>query len=136
MACKNVCRLCDKLIISTGVAFEEPNLVVTIPAGSYYNGEKYCIVIAQSIPEETTINAPVVIRIGEGDDLYPVTRRDCSQLTACGLRTRTKYSTKVVTSGTGGSFRLLGDACCTPNNNLAFIDGGEATPPGPVPPGP
>lgn len=136
MACKNVCKLCDKLIISTAVAYTAPNLIVTIPEGSYYNGEKYCIVVAQTIPEATTIVAPVVIQIGDGDDLYPVTKKNCAQLTACGLRTRTKYSTRVVTSATGGSFRLLGNACCEPDNNLQFIDGGETTPPGPVPPGP
>ena len=61
MACKNVCKLCDKLVISTAVAFTNGNLVITIPAGSYNNNEKYCIVIAQSIPTTTTIAAPVYI---------------------------------------------------------------------------
>lgn len=123
MACKNVCRLCDKLIISTAVGFTAPNLVITIPEGSYYNGEKYCIVVAQTIPATTTINAPVVIQIGDGTELYPLTRKNCRQVTACGVRTRTKYSTRVVTSGTGGTFRLLGDCCCEPDNSLSFING-------------
>lgn len=123
MACKNVCRLCDKLIISTAVEFTAPNLVITIPEGSYYNGEKYCIVIAQTIPADTTINAPVVIQIGDGTEQYPLTRKNCRQVTACGVRVRTKYSTRVVTSGTGGTFRLLGDCCCEPDNSLPFING-------------
>ena len=50
MACKTVCKLCNKLIISTAVAFTSGNLIITIPAGAYQNCEKYCIVIAQSIP--------------------------------------------------------------------------------------
>ena len=49
MSCKNVCKLCDHLVISQAVAFTGGNLVITLPAGSYNNGEKYCIVIAQSL---------------------------------------------------------------------------------------
>lgn len=128
MACKPVCRLCDKIRISTAVEFTDGNLVITLPAGSYENGEKYCIVVAQSIPDTTTINAPVVIQIGEGTEQYPLQRCNCSQATACNIRTRTRYSTTVVTNPTGGSFRLLGRTCCAPNNNLLSIDGTAPTP--------
>ena len=69
MSCKNVCKLCNHLVISQSVAFTGGNLVVTLPAGSYSNGEKYCIVIAQSIPEATTITAPVMIQIGTRESL-------------------------------------------------------------------
>ena len=41
MACKNVCKLCNHLVLSTAIAFTGGNLVVTIPEGSYNNGEKY-----------------------------------------------------------------------------------------------
>ena len=123
MACKNVCKLCNKLIISTAVAFTEGNLVITIPAGAYNECEKYCIVVAQSIPTTTTITAPVYIQIGAGTALYPLQKCDCAQATACSIRTRTKYSTCVVTTPTGGSFRLLGNLCCAPNNNLHSING-------------
>lgn len=123
MSCKPTCRLCDRLVISQSVTFTGGNLVVNIPAGSYRNGEKYCIVIAQAIPDTATINAPVMITIGTGTELYPLTSRCCAQVTACGIRTRTRYSTVVSTSGTGGSFRLLGRACPCPSNNLTAIDG-------------
>lgn len=123
MSCKPTCRLCDRLVISQSVTFTGGNLVVNIPAGSYRNGEKYCIVIAQAIPDTVTINAPVMITIGTGTELYPLTSRCCAQVTACGIRTRTRYSTVVSTSGTGGSFRLLGRACPCPSNNLTAIDG-------------
>mgnify|MGYP000594238676 CR=1 FL=1 len=43
-----------------------------------------------------------------------------------GIRTRTRYSACVSTSATGGSFRMLGNPCCAPSNNLASIDGGAA----------
>lgn len=123
MACKNVCRLCDKLILSTSVAFSGGNLVITIPDDEYKNGCKYCLVIAENIPNDTTINAPVVIQIGTGTQQYPLTNRCCAQVTACAVRTRTKYSTVVSTSATGGTFRLLGNPSCSPNNRLASING-------------
>ena len=123
MACPTVCKLCKRLIISTAVAFTNDQLVITIPAGSYNDGEKYCIVIAQPIPAETTITAPVFIQIGTGTELYPLDRCDCSQATACNIRTRTKYSTRVVTDANTGTFRLLGRTCCAPNNDLQSING-------------
>lgn len=125
MACKNVCRLCNHLAISTAVAFTDGNLVITLPAASYRNGEKVCIVIAQAIPEDTTINAPVVIQIGEGTVQYPLTTRCCAQVSACGVRTRTRYATNVVTSATGATFRMLGNPSCSPNYDLPSINGTE-----------
>ena len=121
--CRSVCRLCDRLVISQSVEFTGGNLEINLPAGSYANGEKYCIVVAQAIPEATTITAPVVITIGDGTELYELTRCDCSQVTACGLRTRTRYATRVSTDATGGVFKLLGRTCCAPVNNLAALDG-------------
>ena len=129
MACKNVCKLCNKLIISTAVAFTGGNLVITIPEGAYNECEKYCIIVAQTIPTTTTITAPVYIQIGTGAVLYPLQKCDCAQATACSIRTRTKYSTCVVTTPTGGSFRLLGNLCCAPNNNLRSINGTAPTTP-------
>lgn len=124
MACKNVCKLCDKLIISTAVTFTAgTGLIITIPEGSYGNHCKYCIVVAQTIPAETTITAPVYIRIGAGPVLYPLTKCDCTQATACSIRTRTKYSTRVETTADSGIFKLLGKIACAPNNTLNAIDG-------------
>lgn len=128
MACKNVCRLCDNLIISSAVTFTAgTGLIINIPEGSYADVCKYCIVVAQSIPDATTITAPVFISIGDGTVLYPLNKCDCTQATACSIRTRTKYSTKVETTPTGGIFKLLGNVCCAPNNNLTAIDGTAPT---------
>ena len=77
MSCKPVCRLCDKLVISQSVSFTGGNVEINLPAGSYNNGEKYCIVVAQSIPTTATIGAPVVITIGSGTETYPLTKRLC-----------------------------------------------------------
>lgn len=125
--CKPVCSLCSRLVISNNVTFTGGNLVINLPAGAYNNGEKYCIVVAQAIPTTTTINAPVVITIGTGTQQYPLTNRCCAQATACGIRTRTRYSTVVSTSATGGTFRLLGSTCPCPTNNLNSIDGTAPT---------
>lgn len=120
----NVCKLCDRLVLSQSVTFANDTLTVNLPAGSYNNGQKYCIVIVQTIPTTTTISAPVVITIGDGTDTYPLTDKCCRQITACGLRTRTRYATVVATNATGGTFKLLGRACCAPDNSLTAIDGG------------
>lgn len=129
MSCKTSCKLCDRLVISQAVTFTGGNVVVNLPAGSYRNGCKYCIVIAQAIPDTATINAPVVVTVGTGTQQYPLTNRCCAQVTACGIRTRTRYSTVVSTSATGGTFRLLGKTCPCPDNSLASINGTAPTAP-------
>lgn len=123
MACKNVCRLCDKLVISESITFTGGNLVVNLPAGIYSNNCKYCIILAQTIPTTTTIGAPVVFTIGTGTVQYPLVNRCCRPVTACGVRTRTKYSVCVETTATGANFRMLGNPACQPNNNLRSVNG-------------
>ena len=123
MARRNICKLCDKLVISQAVTFAGGVLTINIPAGSYADGCKYCIVVAQTIPETATITAPVVITIGDGTATYPLTGCDCAQLIACQIRTRTRYAVRVATTATGGTFKLLGRAACAPSNALTAIDG-------------
>jgi len=123
MSCTNVCKLCDRLVISEAVTFDGTSLVINLPAGSYANGCKYCIVVAQAIPATTTINAPVVITISDGAVEYPLTNHCCAQVTACAIRTRTRYAALVSASAADGSIKLLGCPCCAPNNALATIDG-------------
>lgn len=123
MSCKPVCKLCNRLVISQAVTFDGTSLVVNLPAGSYGDGCKYCIVVAQAIPAATTITAPVVITIGTGTVQYPLTNRCCAQVLACGIRTRTRYAVCVATDATGGTFKMLGQPCCSPDNRLTAIDG-------------
>ena len=123
MSCKPACQLCNRLIISQAVTFDGTSLVINLPAGSYANGCKYCIVVAQTIPAETTITAPVVITIGDGTVEYPLNTRCCAQALACGIRTRTRYPMIVSTNATGGVFKMLGNPCCSPDYSLAAIDG-------------
>lgn len=126
MACRPSCKLCDRLIISQSVTIEAidgvDTLVIDLPVRAYDNGSKYCIVIAQSIPTTATIGMPVAFSIG-GDTtiVYPFTRCNCSQVTACGIRTRRRYSTIVSTTPTGGTFKSLGGLSCSPSNNLESL---------------
>ena len=129
MSCKPICTLCRKLRISQNVAFSGGNLIINLPAGSYNDGEKICIIVAQTIPATTTIAAPVVVTVGEGTQQYPLTKCNCAPVTACSIRTRTRYSVCVNTTATGGTFRLLGNPCCAPKNQLQSINGtAPATP--------
>lgn len=123
MACNTSCKLCDRLVISQAVTFDGTNLVIDLPAGSYGNGCRYCIVVAQTIPAATTITAPVVITIGGGTETYPVNDRCCAQVSACAIRTRTKYPVVVTTTATGGTFKVLRGLSCAPVNALSAIDG-------------
>lgn len=113
MACKNICKLCRNLVISQSVTFTGGNVVVNIPAGSYFDNCKYCIVIAQSIPVTTApASSPVVITVGTGTELYPLLKCDCAPATVCDIHTRTKYSVCVNTNSTGGTFRMIGKNNC------------------------
>lgn len=131
MSCSNVKRLCQNLVLSTAVTFADGTLTINIPAASYGNGCKYCIVVAQAIPAETTINAPVVITIGTGTTEYPLLNCDCTAVTACSINTRTRYSTIVRTDVSGGSFKLLGKLPCSRcADNLVSLPVTEETPAG------
>lgn len=127
MSCNRNCNtLCPNLIISTSVTVVTVDgtdtLLINIPTGSYRNGCKYCIVVAQAIPATATINMPVAVSIG-GDTttVYPMTNKCCAQITACSIRTRTRYPVCVSTNATGGTFKVLSGLCCAPNNALASL---------------
>ncbi len=127
--CKNICGLCPNLAISTAVTFADGALTINIPAGSYANGRKVCLVVAQAIPADATIDAPVNITIGDGTAVYPLQRRDGLQLTAREIRTRTRYSACVSTNATTGAFRLMGKLCDSLRGEiLPAIDGTTPTP--------
>ena len=119
MACKPVQKLCPNLRISQGVTYASGVLTVNIPAGDYQNGCVYGIVIAQNIPSTTIIGAPVVITIGDGCN--------GAQATVFNLDTRHKYLCRVVTSSNGGSFRMLGNSCCSHSDALRSINGTAPT---------
>jgi hypothetical protein len=113
MSCPTTKKLCKRLVISQAVTFTGGNLVINLPAGNYSNKEKYCIVVAQNIPTETTIDAPVVITIGTDTTTYPLMNSDCTNVTACSINRRTRYSVCVYTNIATGVFKLLGKLPCS-----------------------
>ena len=119
--CNNTCRLCRRLILSQAVTFDADTLTINIPAGVYGDGEKYCLVLAQAIPDATTITAAVVITIGDGTTEYPLVDCTGNAVTAGFLRTRTRYAARVATTPTAGTFRLTTRVCS--GYNLEAITG-------------
>ena len=90
MECIKNCRLCNKFILSQAITYNAGvnQLIVDLPAGNYGNCTKYCIVLAQSIPTETTINAQVVFTIGGNQTVgYPFLNKDCTPIYASQVRT-------------------------------------------------
>ena len=115
--CINNCKICSKLIFSNAINFDTTTntLIVDLPQRNYNNCECYCIVLVQSIPLSTTINAPVVFSIGGGATQYSFVNCDCTPIYASQVRTRTKYKVRVSTAVNDGVFKYIGD-CCLPNN--------------------
>ena len=97
-------------------------LVIDIPAGFYPNCGKVCLVVAQTIPTTATITMPVAISIG-GDTttVYPILNCDCTQVTACAIRTRTKYGLRINTSATSAVFKTINKLTCYPETTLMAI---------------
>ena len=133
MNCNNNCKICSRIVISTSVAVATVNgtdtLVINLPAGTYGDGCKYCVVVAQAIPTTATISMPVAFSIG-GDTttVYPFMNCNCVQVTACGVQTRTRYPVAVLTNATSGVFRSLRHICCYPTANLSSIPASATTP--------
>lgn len=115
------CKLCSRSIISQSITFDGTSLVVNLPNDNYGNKQKYCIILAQSIPDETTINAPVIFTIGTGTVQYPFVNNDCTPILASQVRTRRVYRTKVNTGVNDGVFKYVGD-CCLPSNSTTVVD--------------
>lgn len=122
----NCYKLRNNLVISDSVTIVTVDgvdtLVIDVPARSFVNNCRYEIIVAQTIPATATINMPVAISIG-GDTttVYPLVRCDCAQITACAIRTRTRYPVLVSTNAIGGVFKVLRPLPCYPNNRLQTL---------------
>lgn len=113
--CINNCRLCDSFILSSSVTFADDTLTINLPDRAYMDGKKYCIVIAQTIPETTTITAPVVFTIGTDTTTYPFVNKCCEPILASQVTTRRIYPSVVSTSIASGVFKYVGN-CLLPCN--------------------
>jgi len=127
MECVRNCRLCPRFILSQAVTFADDTLTINLPANAYGNCQKYCIVVAQSIPAETTINAPVVFTIGDDTTEYPFVNGDCTPIYASQIRTRRIYPTRVNTAVNSGVFKYIGN-CPLPSNATTTVQSIPVTP--------
>ena len=128
MACTISC-LCSHIVLSQNVTFENNTLLIDLPENAYENEQRYCIVIAQPIPDTTTISADVAITIG-GDTttVYPLVNNNCANIQAYQVATRTKYPTQVATNIGEVVFKLIQNInCfkCGSNAAAALPIGGE-----------
>lgn len=114
--CVQNCRLCSRFTVSNSIVYNSTTnqLIVDLPSNNYSNCAKYCIVLAQSFPTDTTINAQVVFTIG-GDATvgYPFLNKDCTPVLASQVRTRRLYPTRVNTAIDSGVFKYIGN-CALP----------------------
>lgn len=119
MECVKNCKLCDKFILSTAINYDSATnqVIVALPANAYGNCQKYCIVLAQSLPTAARINAQVVFSIGSNPTRYPFVNRDCTPIYVSQIRARRVYSTRVNTAVNTGVFKYIGN-CCLPSNNI------------------
>ena len=100
-------------ILTTAVAVDDSELVLTIPDGTYQNCRSYIIRIAQDIPSTATNLMPVVIQIGSGTTLYHVVRRCGHYLYANQVKTRRNYVFLVAADS--GLFMLTNGFVFVPN---------------------
>ena len=122
----NCYKLCNNLVISDSVTVVTidgtDTLVIDVPATTFTDGCRYEIVVAQTIPATATINMPVAISIaGDTSTVYNLVRCDCAQITACAIRTRTRYPVLVATNAIGGVFKVLRRLPCYPDNRLRTL---------------
>lgn len=124
--CNNSCYECSRKVYSTAIAVVTVDtvatLVISVPQQSFNNCQRGCIVLTQNIPDAATINMPVAIAIGDDTTtVYPIVDKCCNQITPCALRTRCRYPFIVSTNAVGGTFKILKNLSCAPNNNLTSI---------------
>ena len=123
MECIRNCKLCNNLILSTAINYDAAtnSVLVGLPANTFENCQKYCIVLAQAIPEAATINSQVLFTIGTNPTQYPFVNKNCEPVYATQIRTRRIYPIKVNTSINTGVFKYIG-SCPLPCVNRAISD--------------
>lgn len=116
-------KLCDHFVVTTAVAFAAGTLTITLPDDvTYGNCEKFCIVIGQTIPDTTTLNAPVVAVIGAGTTTFPLIDRCGAPVVAQQVSTRRKYPAIISTTATGGSLKVLCGLQCVESTTLNALN--------------
>lgn len=122
MNCYKILRIDPRSITPVAVTFAADTLTINLPQMAYNVGGVYFLRLTKPIPEDTTINAPVVITIGDGTVTYPLLSKCGGQVTAASLRSGYSYPVTVV-SGDSGAFKVLDKLWCAPVNAITSVDG-------------
>ena len=93
MACNCGCNCCCNLVKSTAINLDTENnvLQITIPAATYDNHDKICLVITQAIPDGINSDTTVSILVGAATTEYPVYTRLLNYVYADAIRPRRLY---------------------------------------------
>lgn len=106
------CCNCRNRTLSTAIAATATELVITIPANTYYNHNKLCLVLAQAIPEITGLPLPVVIQIGTDTTTYPLRDGCGNNIYSDQLRSRRIY--QLIVNTESQTFVFRGRRRCLP----------------------
>lgn len=123
MECIKNCKLCKRFVLSTAINYDATTntVIVGLPADTFENCQKYCIVLAQTLPVAATINSQVVFTVGTNPTRYPFVNKDCVPVYVSQVRTRRIYPIKVTTTINEGVFRYVGN-CPLPCANRSISD--------------
>lgn len=123
MSCCKSCDDCERKVYINTATFAAGTLTLTLPDDfNYNNGGRFCFIITTALPDERTINAPVVAVIGTGTVEFPLLTRCGAQVVAQQLRTRKRYPFRVSTSATSGSIVILRCLPDVESVNLAALN--------------
>lgn len=106
-----------RTILTTAVAIQGTNLVLTLPAGTYENCHNYVIRIAQPIPATATNLMGVAIKIGTAATLYQVIRTCGHKLYANQVKARRNY--RLLVAADTQQFVVTGGFICGSNCGAA-----------------
>lgn len=118
-------RIDPRSVTAESVTFAGSTLTINVPQRTFYVGCPYFLRITEEIPETATVNAPVVITIGDGTVEYPLMKLFGGQAIAANLRSGYSYPIMLVQGGTNGAFRLLDRLPCSPVGMITSADGTE-----------
>lgn len=123
MECIKNCKLCKNLILSTAINYDATtdSVLVGLPANAFENCRKYCIVLAQAIPDTATVNSQVLFTVGTNPTQYPFVNTDCTPVYVTQIRARRIYPVRVKTTINEGVFKYVGN-CPLPCANRAISD--------------
>lgn len=120
------CLFCRNFVGSSSITVVGTSLVVNIPASVYNNGAKLCLGIAQDLPDEATINMPVVVTIGTDTTQYPLVKCNGNAVVASDVSVRDMYKVKVQINSASTVFRVLNVMHCC-NNYISSIPASTPT---------